>query len=68
MGTAGNSLLGTSRGLGFWLAQDLRNHLADAAKLLLGESRFLDVLPGLVLDNSRVPVIQKRLALISNGT
>jgi len=45
----------------------LRNYLAEAAKTLLAESRFLDVLPGFVLDAERVPLIQERLALIGTG-
>lgn len=40
----------------------LRLYLAEAAKMLLAESRFLDVLPGFVLDSERVPLIQGRLA------
>jgi len=47
--------------------QDLRDYLADAARALLSESRFLDVLPGFVLDGERVPLIQERLALIAAG-
>ena len=42
--------------------QDLRNYLAEAARSLPAESRFLDVLPGFVLDSERVPLIQDRLA------
>jgi len=45
----------------------LRNYLAEAAKTLLAESRFLDVLPGFVLEDERVPLIQERLALIAAG-
>lgn len=45
--------------------QDVRDYLAVAAKSLLAESRFLDVLPGFVLDNKRVPMIEKRLASIA---
>jgi hypothetical protein len=41
---------------------ELRHYLAEAAKMLLAEPRFLDVLPGFVLDNERVPLIQGRLA------
>jgi hypothetical protein len=47
--------------------QDLRAYLADAGRALLSESRFLDVLPGFVLDNERVPLIEERLALIAAG-
>jgi hypothetical protein len=39
----------------------LRDYLAKAAKTLLAQSRFLDVLPGFVLDGERVPLIQERL-------
>ena len=42
-----------------------RDYLAEAAKMLLAESRFLDVLPGFVLEGERVPLIQERLALIA---
>ena len=42
--------------------RDLRVYLAEAARTLLGESRFLDVLPGFVLDTDRVPMIRERLA------
>jgi hypothetical protein len=45
--------------------QELRQYLADAAKMLLAESRFLDVLPGFVLDDERVPLIERRLASIA---
>ena len=45
--------------------QSLRRYLADAAKMLLAESRFLDVLPGFVLDDERVPLIEGRLASIA---
>jgi len=47
--------------------QDVRDYLAQAAKRLLAESRFLDVLPGFVLDNERVPLIENRLASIAAG-
>jgi hypothetical protein len=48
--------------------QELRRCLAEAAKTILAESRFLDVLPGFVLDNERVPLIQERLAeLVRQG-
>ena len=43
----------------------LRRYLADAASLLLNESRFLDVLPGYVLDDGRVPMILERLTTIA---
>jgi hypothetical protein len=45
----------------------LRDYLAEVARTLLAESRFLDVLPGFVLDNERVPLIQERLAAIAAG-
>ena len=45
----------------------LRDYLAEAAKTSLAESRFLDVLPGFVLEGERVPLIQERLALIAAG-
>ena len=46
---------------------DLRDYLAEAARTLLSESRFLDVLPGYVLDSERVPIIRERLASIAAG-
>jgi len=45
--------------------QDLRDYLAKAAQALLSENRFLDVLPGFVLDDARVPIIRDRLAAIA---
>ena len=47
--------------------EDLRSYLAETAKSLLAESRFIDVLPGFVLDNERVPLIQERLMSIAAG-
>jgi len=47
--------------------QDLRDYLSGAAGALLAESRFLDVLPGFVLDGERVPLIRERIASISHG-
>lgn len=47
--------------------EDVRDYLAHSAKTLLAEPRFLDVLPGFVLDNERVPIIEKRLASIAAG-
>jgi hypothetical protein len=47
--------------------QELRRYLAEAARTLLAEPRFLDVLPGFVLDNERVPLIQERLADIARA-
>lgn len=46
----------------------LRHYLAQAVKGLLAESRFLDVLPGFVLDSERVPLIRERLASIATFT
>jgi hypothetical protein len=45
---------------------DLREYLAEAAKTLLAERRFMEVLPGFVLDSERVPLIEKRLASIAS--
>jgi hypothetical protein len=45
--------------------QNLRRYLAEAARTLIAEPRFLDVLPGFVLDNDRVPLIQQRLRSIA---
>ena len=47
--------------------RDLQDYLAEAAQSLLAESRFLDVLPGFVLDSERVPIIRERLASIAAG-
>jgi predicted nucleotidyltransferase len=47
--------------------QAVRDYLAQAAKSLLAEPRFLDVLPGFVLDAGRVPLIQQRLTLVAQG-
>uniref|UniRef100_A0A7V4XUA1 Uncharacterized protein n=1 Tax=Acidobacterium capsulatum TaxID=33075 RepID=A0A7V4XUA1_9BACT len=47
--------------------RNLRDYLAEAAQSLLVESRFLDVLPGFVLDSERVPIIRERLASIAGG-
>ena len=47
--------------------RDLRQYLADTARTLLAEARFLDVLPGFVLDDQRVPLIRKRLADIARA-
>jgi hypothetical protein len=40
---------------------DVRDYLAEAARSLLSESRFLDVVPGFVLDDGRVPLVLERL-------
>jgi hypothetical protein len=40
---------------------DVREYLAEAAKSLLSESRFLDAVPGFVLDHGRVPLILERM-------
>ena len=45
--------------------RQLRDYLAEAARALLAESRFLDVLPGFVLDEARVPVIRGLLASLA---
>ncbi len=37
-------------------------YLAEAARSLLDESDFLDVLPGFVLDEGRVPLMMERLS------
>jgi hypothetical protein len=42
-------------------AGDVREYLAEAARSLLSESRFLDAVPGFVLDDGRVPLILERL-------
>jgi hypothetical protein len=47
--------------------KELRRYLAEAAKTLLAEPRFLDVLPGFVLNSERAPLIQQRLASIAAG-
>lgn len=47
--------------------QELRAYLAEAASGLLAEPRFLDVLPGFVLDSGRVPLIRERLSRIAAG-
>jgi hypothetical protein len=44
---------------------DLRKYLAEAARSLLGESVFRDVLPGFVLDEGRVPLILERLTQLT---
>lgn len=45
---------------------ELQHYLLRAANELLNEPRFLDVLPGYVLDDGRVPLIIERLTAISN--
>lgn len=47
--------------------QAVREYLAHGAMRLLAESRFLDVLPGFVLNDERVPLIKERLASIACG-
>jgi hypothetical protein len=42
-------------------AGDVREYLAEAARSLLSESRFLDAVPGFVLEYGRVPLILERL-------
>jgi hypothetical protein len=46
---------------------DLREYLAEAANGLLEEARFLDALPGYVLDEGRVPLMMQRLALLARS-
>ncbi len=41
--------------------QEIKEYFAEAAKSLVTESRFLDVLPGFVLEGERVPLILERL-------
>jgi hypothetical protein len=40
---------------------DVREYLVEAAASLLSESRFLDAVPGFVLDAGRVPLVLERL-------
>ena len=47
---------------------ELRAYLADAAKSLLAERRFMDVLSGFVLNSGRVRLIEKRLAAIAGAS
>jgi hypothetical protein len=42
-------------------ASDVREYLVEAAASLLSESRFLDAVPGFVLDAGRVPLLLDRL-------
>ncbi|MEI9979892.1 MAG: hypothetical protein WDN23_13025 [Edaphobacter sp.] len=44
---------------------ELREYLADAARRLRAESKFRDVLPGFVLQDERIPLIEKRLETIA---
>ena len=44
----------------------LQKYLAETAEQLLAEPRFLDVLPGFVLDAERVPLIIERLKNIKS--
>ena len=43
------------------------DYLAQAVKGPLQEPRFLDVLPGFVLDDERIPLIRDRLASVSTS-
>ncbi|WP_263377847.1 hypothetical protein [Granulicella paludicola] len=43
----------------------LRDYLAQAARDLLAASKFLDALPGFVLDDGRVPLVLERLQSIT---
>jgi hypothetical protein len=47
--------------------QEIRLYLAEAVASLLAEPRFLDVLPGFVLDSERVSLIQERLKSIESN-
>jgi hypothetical protein len=44
---------------------DVREYLIEAAASLLSESRFLDALPGFVLDYERVPFVRERFHQIT---
>ena len=44
---------------------DVREYLAEAASSLLSESRFLDAVPGFVLEYGRVPLILERLTQLT---
>lgn len=46
---------------------ELQRYLAEAAAQLLAEPRFLDVLPGFVLDPERVPLIEARLRKMASA-
>jgi len=43
---------------------ELREYCADASRRFLAKSKFRDVLPGFVLQDERVPLIEKWLAAI----
>ena len=47
--------------------QELRRYLAEAARTLLAEPRFLDVLPGFVIDDERIPLVRGRLISIAQA-
>jgi hypothetical protein len=47
---------------------DIKQHLTEAASFLLSENRFLDVLPGYVLDEGRVPLILERLRALGRAS
>lgn len=47
---------------------ELRSYLSAAAATLLAESQFLDVLPGFVLDQGRVPIVLNRLQVIASAS
>ncbi len=57
----------TSNGRPYRDPQNVRDYLAQAAKTLLAEPRFLDVLSGFVLDSDRVPLIEEQLTSIAAG-
>lgn len=46
-------------------SQAVRDYLSQAVKALLAKPQFLDVLPGFVLNQERVPLIEKRLESIA---
>lgn len=48
---------------------NLRTYLAEAAQFLRSQQKFMDVLPGFVVDHGRVPLVEDRLQRIAtNGT
>jgi hypothetical protein len=46
-------------------ASDIREYLVEAAASLMNEPRFLDAVPGFVLDSGRVPLILDRLTQVA---
>jgi hypothetical protein len=47
------------------IADSPGDYLAEVAESLPGESVFLDVLPGFVLDEGRVPMMRERLSRLT---